>query len=366
MNMKQYIITATAAAMLLHGSMLAAEDFSDSFDAPQLSSAWTVHEGEWVVRNGELINKDGGLITLNAPRGDRFAMDMRIFLPNKWLSVIFALTEPNNYDTVYFLGNGYWETFTMNGQSIDNYIQHRDAEITTGVYHDVRIVYDYGHVTFYFDGTLKGHATHFHRPGAAVGFRTLKGTGIVKIDHVNIETFDAPPVQVISTVSPQAFGEAKICRDRDLNGGPTDAPPPAVDATTGEATLAYGFASDDVFESQFVRVPIDAGACTGLIMDVEGDGSANNFFIILHDATGEQHLAFRAPLAWQDRQSIEVDLKPYLESPPDMQRLIVHWGGDENQRIDFPLTAIDIGVAKRSSRSTDDGQLRFSNIRFIE
>jgi hypothetical protein len=364
MHMKQLILTA--AVILIGGNMLAAEDFSDSFDAAQLSPAWTVHEGEWVVSDGELVNHQGGLITLNVPRGDRFALDARIYLPNKWLSVIFALTEPHNYDAVYFLGAGYWETFTMNGQSVDNYIQHRDADITTGVYHDVRIVYDYGRVTMYFDGELKGHATHFHRPGAAIGFRTLKGSGTVRIDHVNIETIDAPAVQVISAVSPRAFTAGAALRDHDLAASLPCDQTLAVDTATGEATLAYDFQSGDVFESRFVRVPVDSDACNGLVMEVEGDGSVNNFFIILHDADGEQHLAFRAPTAWRDWQTIEVDLKPYLQSPPDMQRLIVHWGGNENQKIDFPLTAVDIGIAKREARKADEGRIRFRNIRFVE
>jgi len=101
-------------------------------------------------------------------------------------------------------------------------------------------------------------------------------------------------------------------------------------------------------------------------MDVERDGSRNGFFVIVHDASGEQHLAMATGLAWSGWQDVGINLKPILDSPGKMERLAIHWGGDENQKLDFPVTAIDIGAAKRGARTTDRGQLRFRNVRFLD
>ena len=49
-----------------------------------------------------------------------------------------------------------------------------------------------------------------------------------------------------------------------------------------------------------------------------------------------------------------------------MERLAIHWGGDGNQKIDLPTTALDIGVVKRGSRTADGGQLRFRKVRFLD
>lgn len=71
-------------------------------------------------------------------------------------------------------------------------------------------------------------------------------------------------------------------------------------------------------------------------------------------------------LVWQGWQEVGVNLKPFLESPAKMQRSVIHWGGDENQKIDFPIKAIDIGVAKRGGKFKNSGEVKLRQISFIE
>ena len=103
-----------------------------------------------------------------------------------------------------------------------------------------------------------------------------------------------------------------------------------------------------------------------MVLEVEGDSQGNNVFVIVHDASGEQHLATLCPMAWTDWQDVGVILTRFFESPEKMQRFADRWGGDSNQRLDFPIKAVDIGVAKRGSRVTDTGRIRVRNVRFLE
>jgi hypothetical protein len=103
-----------------------------------------------------------------------------------------------------------------------------------------------------------------------------------------------------------------------------------------------------------------------IFMEVEADNSQNNFFVIVHDASGEQHLVLKSPIVWQGVQEVGINLAPYLESPPDMQRQAIHWAGDGNQKIDFPITAFDVGVSKRSPGAKLNGQMSIRDIRFVE
>jgi hypothetical protein len=69
---------------------------------------------------------------------------------------------------------------------------------------------------------------------------------------------------------------------------------------------------------------------------------------------------------WDGWQECALNLAAFLEGPSDRQRLHTRWGGDENQMIDFPITSVDIGVAKTDGRVQDEGLVRFRNLRFVE
>jgi hypothetical protein len=136
-----------------------------------------------------------------------------------------------------------------------------------------------------------------------------------------------------------ALTKGVVYQDYEFTGSHAGQERLRVDAQSGTGELAYQFEASRVFESCFV---------------------------IVHDASGEQHLATAAGLSWAGWQDVGINLKMFLQSPPKMERLAIHWGGDQNQKIDFPIKAIDIGVAKRGSRTSDRGQLRFRDVRFLD
>ena len=137
-----------------------------------------------------------------------------------------------------------------------------------------------------------------------------------------------------------------------------------LDAQFGTCSISYDFSRDGVTQSRFVRIPLKGGPTGMILLDVHGDNSGNSAFVVVHDASGEQHLAMITRLAWSGWQDVGVNLQPLLTSPGQQQRRAIHWGGDRNQRIDFPITAVDLGVVKRDGRTSDAGLLQFRKIRF--
>ena len=369
-NMKRGILIIGLVLAIINGGASAAteetEIFSDSFQNPKISSDWTVQEGNWAIENGELTVNNGGLIVLNTPPGGRFTMEFEIAFPSNWMSVILFFSGPEDYGTLYF-GGGYWESFEMEGKKIGNYIQHNDPEIVrTGGVQRIKVTSEYGLVSFSYDGKEKGPATFPFRPGARVAFRSLPNSGLMKIRNFSLKKIAPVDVKATCQLTPGDFAKGVIYKDYECEGKPSAGDRLAIDANTGAAELKYGFEAGEVFESCFVRIPVDVAKCGTILMDVEGDSSKNNFFVIVHDASGEQHVVVKTGLAWQGWQEVGVSLRTYLESPEKMERLVIHWGGDENQKIDFPIKAIDIGVAKHGAKVKDGGRVKFKNVRFME
>jgi hypothetical protein len=365
------ISTVAAMLCLAFAALAHAADetviFADSFQGNRLSPEWEVHEGRWEVADGALTVRDGGIISLKKLPGGSFAMEFEIAFPANWMSVIPLFTGPDDYATLYF-GGSYWESFQMRGNDISNYVQRRDDDMArTGDFQKLKVTSDYGSVTFVYDGKEKGPVAFPYRPGARVAFRSLPGSGVLRIRNFRLTKVKPAEVKVVREVRPEELSKGTIWKDRGLEGKPgatSDAV--SVDARTGAATLSYAFANDKQFESCFIRLPVDVASCGRVFMEVDADGSQNNFFVIVHDASGEQHLAIKSPIMWQGVQEVGINLTPYLKSPPEMRRQAIHWAGDGNQKIDFPITTIDVGIARRSPGAKTTGQVKIRSIRFLE
>ena len=248
-----------------------------------------------------------------------------------------------------------------------DYVQHRDPEIvTTNGYHQIRVVSEYGLVALYYDGKFKGLTAFPYRPGSRIGFRSLPRSGRLSIRDFQLRKLPPAESRTVLQLPPENFLQGVIHQDQGVAGPPSQTDRLTVDVNTGAASLQYGFTAGSVFESRFVRILIGAAACNTVLLEVDGDSSENNFFIIVHDASGEQHLILKTSLAWQGWQEVGVPLGTFLESPKDLERRALHWGGDHNQKIDFPLQAMDLGIAKRGGRVQDRGKLRLRKVRFLE
>ena len=342
------------------------ELFADAFDKPELSAAWEVVEGNWKVEGGALTNRGGGLIALKTPPGGRFSMEFEIQFPDTWMSVIPGYTSPESYGTLYF-GGGYWESFEMVGKDISDYRQRKDPQIvTTSGSHRIKVISEYGQLSFTFDGHAKGPATIAFRPGSRIAFRTLPGASLCQIKNFRLIQLPPDDTKVVSQLPAADVARGQVFADYLKSGQPAAADRLHVNLQSGETALKYQFDSGKQFESSFVRLPVQAAKCRAIFLDVAGDNSRNDFFVIVHDASGEQHLVMSTGIAWSGWQDVGVNLQSFLTAPGQNERRIIHWGGDNNQQIDFPIRTLDIGVVKRTIRTADQGEIQFRNVRFVD
>lgn len=354
-------LTAVAGA-----SAANAEETPPPGGAPDgLLEKWTVVDGDWEVENGTLSVRNGGTIVFNIPPGGRFEMEFEILFPGRWVSVILFYSGENDYGTLY-LGSGWWETFEMKGTQLFNYVQNKDEGIIrTGEFQRIKVWSEFGYIHFSYDGVEKGPAVLPYRPGARVGFRSLPDSGTMRIRDFRISAMDPERSRPVRELNKQDFAAASVHRDYQFGEQPVG-DFPRLEGGEDSVELAYRFEPGRVFESGFARIPVEVAAANAIRVEAEGDNSNNSLFLIIHDASGEQHLVFKSTIGWEGWQDIGVDLDRFLRDPGEMQRMAVHWGGNRSQRIDFPITAIDIGVAKGSSNTSDSGTVTFRNIRFLE
>ena len=102
-------------------------------------------------------------------------------------------------------------------------------------------------------------------------------------------------------------------------------------------------------------------------LTVWGDQSGHELFIVLTDAGGEQHLlATRTILDWEGPRRITLDLDPLRHPPPKLVVTCDHWGGDGNQVLDDPVTAVTIGIHDRPDDREGRGRVRVADLAFIE
>lgn len=360
--MKRSIWAAITVAVLAgvagaEGTVL----FSDSFDAAEISAAWTVVEGDWSIADGALTNTGGGLIVLNQPPGNCFELEAEINFPPNWMSVVLFYETPDDYGTLYF-GGGYWESFEIEGGQLADYVQRRDTSIQPGVDRQIRAICDRGRITLFYNGELKGEADLRPRPAARLAFLNIKGGGQVRVNSLRVSTLPDAETGVVRKLEPADLAESTLIADRGLQAEILSTEPVVGDTVNG-LELAYGFAPEPVFESRFLRIPLEAAECKYVLLDVEGDGSRNKLFIIVEDCTGEQHLAGAFGITWEGWQECVANLTAFLDSLPGNQRLHTRWGGDESQVLDFPIRAVEIGVAKSGVRVKDTGTVRVRNLR---
>jgi len=340
--------------------------FADTFQSPQLAPEWQVAKGYWRIEDGALTAADGGLIVLDKTPGSHFELEVDVNFGEKWASIIPFYGGVDDYGTLYLFRKGYWETFEMDAGQLGGLVQHRDAEITPGAYRRVRVVCEDNLASFHYDGKFKGTTLFRPRPGARLAFSVVKGGGALRLRNIRLRRTAPPEARVVYRLEAADLAGSVMYADRHLGGKPCAGERLNGDAKNG-VVLEYGFRRDKVFESRFARIPLEVAArCGKMRIELESDGSGNKFFVIVHDRSGEQHLVADVVLMWQGWQEFGVDLDAFLERPANMQRLVTRWGGDGDQAIGFPITAVDIGVAKRGARGRDRGLVRFRNVRFVE
>ena len=103
-----------------------------------------------------------------------------------------------------------------------------------------------------------------------------------------------------------------------------------------------------------------------LSVRIKGDGSKHKIFLVLTDASGENHYLLSSSLKYTDWSDFNICLAEYLKEPFPGEVTGNSWGGDGNQKIDFPITRITIGINDIPDSFIGHGEIEIGKFGFWE
>jgi len=123
--------------------------------------------------------------------------------------------------------------------------------------------------------------------------------------------------------------------------------------------LNYSFPTkkhDAVMLTSDVSIP--GGTWLGL--NVYGDGSKHELFVVLTDKSGEAHYLPIGPVDWQGWKTVYKSLAALCKGPPNKWYVTSnHWGGDKTQTLEFPITRITVGLNDKPDEFQGKGEIGF-------
>lgn len=372
MNLKTYIFILLSSIFAVG---LQAEDFKegktlfeDKFDAPELKKEWTIEEGEWSVKKGWLLNRDGGIISMKKPCGETFILEADIRISQykalyPWVSIVFSYTDKDNRTELFITpGERYYYLQTIENGDIQK-IAGKSFPFTRKDIHKLRIAAFYNTVSFFWDGKLIV-SEKVNSSESKIAFIGCQQGADFEIKNVCIKELLEEPLKTVKNIDAGEFTKSQTWNDYKFKCPKGSGNEVAVDKAT--AFLSYDFSDSKDFRGTFLRLPVNVESAKRICLNVEGDGSRNKFFIIVHDKSGEQHLVESRTLSWDGAHEIKVDIQNFLVPPPERVIEATHWDGDKNQKIDFPITALDIGVCSREKAIKQSGRIGISDLHFEE
>ena len=152
---------------------------------------------------------------------------------------------------------------------------------------------------------------------------------------------------VVLAVACSSWAEVKLGNMAGLelkahvNGKPA-APTAGTKLSTGEAgvTIACDFTSAG-HDAAWVEFPCELGACGEVVLDRTLSDSKQKVFVILTDSLGESHL-FNFCAGASGRAKVTARI--LAENKAVGEYFAFRWGGDDNQKIDWPVKKVALGV----------------------
>lgn len=371
MNFKIYSAILSIALLAFH---VKAEDiktertlFEDRFDSPEIKKDWTIESGKWEIKNGTLLNQNGGIISVKKPF-ENFVLEADVRTAEwtakyPWVSVAFSYEDKNNnsfltltpaesHYYIYTVENG--KNFTKTGRKIP-FDQKK--------FHKVKIACSYNVVSFFWDDAFmfSGNADCSGSRIAFIG----NGDGVdFEIKNLRIMEIMETPGKTVEELKASDLANAEIWNDYQFKCAPEKENKPIIEGAI--VFLPYDFTDDKEFRGTFLSLPVNIKKAGKICLTFHGDASMNKFFIIVHDKSGEQHLLYNGVVRKDGPHDTKVDMADFLKSPPPYFIEATHWNGDKNQKIDLPITKLDIGICRSGKAEKQKGRIGISNLRFEE
>jgi len=94
-------------------------------------------------------------------------------------------------------------------------------------------------------------------------------------------------------------------------------------------------------DAAWVEFPCELAACREIVLDRTLSDNKQQLFVVLTDKNGESHL-FKFNTPGNGRHKVKTTVKERNDHPGEY--FAWRWGGDDNQRIDWPVKKVAFGV----------------------
>ena len=164
---------------------------------------------------------------------------------------------------------------------------------------------------------------------------------------------------LVSAVEPVTAPPVRVCAH---TAEKPSAPPPGnmVTGKDGTYTLKYNFTTEK-HDALFFDLDIPLENASELTAQVNGDGKGHTLFVVIRDKSGECFYFSRPAIKFKGWKTVKIKFK-YPEVNPGEKYASI-WGGDGNQKPDFPLLGITLGLNDTPDSSTDRGEIQIRKIK---
>jgi len=341
--------------------------FEDKFESPDIKKDWVVESGKWEIKNGCLFSQDEGIISIERSF-ENFIIETDIKVSKwtsryPWISVIFFYEnkDNNSFLTISPLESFYYIRAVENSEQ--STVIGGKIPFDSEKMHRVKLVCLYNRVSFYWDNVLIS-SVNLDCIGKKIAFANINGVNF-EMKNIRIQEIQEVPGKIVKEIKSEDFMESKIMEDYKFGCELRKDKKTILDKA--KIILPYDFSDAKDFRGTFLSLPVNIEKDANKIcLTLKGDASQNKFFIIVHDKSGEQHLLYTKTITWNDALEIKIDMTDFFKAPTDGTVEATHWSGDQNQKIDFPITKLDVGICKREKMLKTKGLVEISNFRFEE
>ena len=171
--------------------------------------------------------------------------------------------------------------------------------------------------------------------------------------------------------SPLQLSEARqVILTSHVNGKNAPAPKGAKQTVTDDGiVLDYVFPSPG-HDACMVEFPVNQKEFREVTVEITADKPGHRPFIVLTDKNGEKHYFSLINTRRIKEQVIKKAGRQKLTTPILIRNkhrgeyFAFRWGGDDNQKIDFPVKRIMLGLNDHPDESMDSGRIVFHSILF--
>ena len=199
------------------------------------------------------------------------------------------------------------------------------------------------------------------------------GQGEVWVDDARLA--DMGPVKLGKELYSMPFDDPKLWKvSAHVNEAPMELPEGVSIQKDGKhecegkpgLKLNYRFMSpkhDAILLTSAVSIP--GGSL--LALRVYGDGSGHELDAVLFDKNGEAHYLPIGTVCWHGWNTVYKSFGGLCLGPANKRHVSCkHWGGDNNQTLEFPITRITVGLNDQPDEFKGKGEITFGWLKVYE